>query len=148
MGFLRRRTPVSRDGHVLGSFCVVDRTPRLWSERDIALLQDLAASAVTEIELRREMAQRGQAELGRWDNEEQLYSTFEHAGVGMALLSLDGRWIRVNRALADLLGSSPEQLIGLPAETRTHPEDLGSRTGSNAAPAPGAKVGNYTVEKR
>ena len=115
---------VSRDGHVLGSFCVVDRTPRLWSERDIALLQDLAASAVTEIELRREMAQRGQAELGRRDNEEQLYSTFEHAGVGMALLSLDGRWIRVNRALADLLGSSPEQLIGFPAETRTHPEDL------------------------
>ncbi len=115
---------VSREGHVLGSFCVVDRTPRLWSERDIALLQDLAASAVTEIELRREMAQRGQAELGRRDNEEQLYSTFEHAGIGMALLSLDGRWIRVNRALADLLGSSPDDLIGFPAEVRTHPEDI------------------------
>jgi two-component system, cell cycle sensor histidine kinase and response regulator CckA len=115
---------VSRDGHVLGSFCVVDRTPRLWSERDIALLQDLAASAATEIELRREMAQRGQAELGRRDNEEQLYSTFEQAGVGMALLSLDGRWIRVNRALAELLGTSPEELIGFPAEARTHPDDI------------------------
>ncbi|HSJ75312.1 MAG TPA: PAS domain S-box protein, partial [Gemmatimonadales bacterium] len=138
---------VSREGHVLGSFCVVDRTPRLWSERDIALLQDLAASAVTEIELRREMAQRGQAELGRRDNEEQLYSTFEHAGVGMALLSLDGRWIRVNRALADLLGSSPEELIGFPAETRTHPEDLAAEQEAMRLLLVGESR-NYTVEKR
>ncbi len=138
---------VSRDGHVLGSFCVVDRTPRLWSERDIALLQDLAASAVTEIELRREMAQRGQAELGRRDNEEQLYSTFEHAGIGMALLSLDGRWIRINRALADLLGSSPEQLIGFPAETRTHPEDLAVEQEAMRLLILGESR-NYTVEKR
>ena len=138
---------VSREGHVLGSFCVVDRTPRLWSERDIALLQDLAASAVTEIELRREMAQRGQAELGRRDNEEQLYSTFEHAGVGMALLSLDGRWIRVNRALADLLGSSPEELIGFPAETRTHPEDLAAEQEAMRLLLAGESR-NYTVEKR
>src|SRR4051812_2190964 len=138
---------VSREGHVLGSFCVVDRTPRLWSERDIALLQDLAASAVTEIELRREMAQRGQAELGRRDNEEQLYSTFEHAGIGMALLSLDGRWIRVNRALADLLGSSPEQLIGFPAETRTHPEDLAAEQEAMRLLLVGESR-NYIVEKR
>jgi GAF domain-containing protein len=60
---------VTRDGHVVGSFCVVDKMPRLWSERDIALLQDLAASSVTEIELRREIAQRRQAELGLRDSE-------------------------------------------------------------------------------
>ncbi len=138
---------VSREGHVLGSFCVVDRTPRLWSERDIALLQDLAASAVTEIELRREMTQRGQAELGRRDNEEQLYSTFEHAGIGMALLSLDGRWIRVNRALADLLGSSPEDLIGFPAETRTHPEDIAADQEAMRLLLAGESR-NYSVEKR
>src|SRR3954447_3131031 len=138
---------VSRDGHVLGSFCVVDRTPRLGSERDIALLQDLAAPAVTEIELRREMAQRGQAETGRRDNEEQLYSTFEHAGIGMALLSLDGRWIRVNRALADLLDSSPEDLIGFPAETRTHPEDLAAEQEALRLLLAGGSR-NYTVEKR
>jgi two-component system cell cycle sensor histidine kinase/response regulator CckA len=115
---------VSPEGHVLGSFCVVDRTPRLWSERDIALLQDLASSVVTEIELRREIAQRRQAELGQRDTEEQLYSTFEHAGVGMALISLDGRWLRVNRALCDLLGTAAEDLLGFPVEIRSHPDDL------------------------
>src|SRR5215210_3311914 len=138
---------VSREGHVLGSFCVVDRTPRLWSERDIALLQDLAASAVTEIELRREMAHRGQVELGRRDNEEQLYSTFEHAGVGMALLSLDGRWVRVNRALAELLESPPEDLIGFPAEARTHADDIAADQEALRLLLAG-ECRTYTVEKR
>ena len=113
-----------REGHVLGSFCVVDRTPRLWSERDIALLQDLAASAATEVELRREIAHRGQGEVGRRDNEEELENTFEQAGAGMAIISLDGRWIRVNPALSELLGTPAENLIGFPVETRTHPEDV------------------------
>jgi two-component system cell cycle sensor histidine kinase/response regulator CckA len=115
---------VSREGHVLGSLCVVDRMPRLWSDRDIALLQDLAASAVTEIELRREIAQRHQAESGHRDNEEQLYSTFEQAGVGMALISLDGRWLRVNRALSELLSVPADDLVGFPVEARTHPDDV------------------------
>ncbi|HYF38994.1 MAG TPA: PAS domain S-box protein [Gemmatimonadales bacterium] len=115
---------ISREGHVLGSFCVVDRTPRLWSERDIALLQDLAASVITEIELRREMAQRLQAEVGHRNNEEELYNSFEHAGIGMALVSLDGRWVRVNRALADLLGTAADDLVGFSQEARTHPEDV------------------------
>jgi two-component system cell cycle sensor histidine kinase/response regulator CckA len=138
---------VSREGHVLGSFCVVDRTPRLWSERDIALLQDLAASAVTEIELRREMAQRGQAESGRRDNEEQLYSTFEHAGIGMALLSLDGRWIRVNRALTELLRTPAEELIGYPAEVRTHPDDIAADEEAVRLLLAG-EARTYSVEKR
>jgi two-component system, cell cycle sensor histidine kinase and response regulator CckA len=138
---------VSREGHVLGSFCVVDRTPRLWSERDIALLQDLAASAVTEIELRQEMAQRGRAELGRRDSEEQLYNTFEQAGAGMALLSLDGRWIRVNRALADLLGTTPEELVGFPAETRIHPSDVAADEEALRLLLAGESR-SYTIEKR
>ena len=36
-----------------GALCVIDALPRLWSPRDVALLEDLAASVVTEIELRR-----------------------------------------------------------------------------------------------
>jgi signal transduction histidine kinase len=40
------------DGLVLGSFCVIDRVPRRWTDEEIATLADLAASVVTEIELR------------------------------------------------------------------------------------------------
>jgi two-component system cell cycle sensor histidine kinase/response regulator CckA len=138
---------ISPEGHVLGSLCVVDRMPRLWSERDIALLQDLAASVVTEIELRREIARRRQAELGHRENEEQLYNTFEQAGAGMALLSLDGRWIRVNRALAELLGVPAEDLVGFPWEVRTHPEDVPADREALRLLLAG-ETRTYTVEKR
>ncbi|MDQ3426875.1 MAG: GAF domain-containing protein, partial [Gemmatimonadota bacterium] len=40
------------DGQVLGTLSVVDAMPRLWSERDMALLRDLGALALNEIELR------------------------------------------------------------------------------------------------
>ncbi|MEM8964579.1 MAG: GAF domain-containing sensor histidine kinase [Acidobacteriota bacterium] len=39
-------------GHVLGTLCVVDVEPREFSERDISLLTDLAATVTTEVELR------------------------------------------------------------------------------------------------
>ncbi|MGH2901674.1 MAG: PP2C family protein-serine/threonine phosphatase, partial [Solirubrobacteraceae bacterium] len=41
----------SPGGHVLGSFCVVDHRARVWSKRDIAVLQTLSHSAAGEIRL-------------------------------------------------------------------------------------------------
>jgi signal transduction histidine kinase len=42
----------SPDGHVIGSFFAAATRPRKWTERDIEILNDLAAAATTEIELR------------------------------------------------------------------------------------------------
>jgi PAS domain S-box-containing protein len=39
-------------GHVLGSFCVTDRRPRIWTANDIAILTELAGLVMTEIDLR------------------------------------------------------------------------------------------------
>ena len=138
---------VTRDGQTVGSFSVVDKMPRLWSERDIALLKDLAASAVTEIELRREMAWRRQAEQGRRDSDEQFYSTFEQSGIGMAVMSPDGRWLRVNQALCDMLGSAPDDLVGFSAEARTHPDDVPANREAIRLLLTGESR-TYTVEKR
>jgi signal transduction histidine kinase len=44
--------PLFLDGQPLGSFCVVDEKPRQWTERDVAVLKDLASSAMSEIALR------------------------------------------------------------------------------------------------
>jgi diguanylate cyclase (GGDEF)-like protein len=43
---------VTSEGHVLGSFCAIDFTPRTWTPEEIGILQDLAAAVTTEIELR------------------------------------------------------------------------------------------------
>ena len=44
--------PLLHDGHAVGTLCVIDRVPRLWTAEEIATLSDLAASAVTELRLR------------------------------------------------------------------------------------------------
>jgi PAS domain S-box-containing protein len=138
---------VTRQGHTIGALCVVDKTPRLWSERDIALLQDLAASVVTEIELRSEIAERRQAEWGLRDTQEQFHSSFEESGVGMALISTDGRWVRMNRALAEILGHAGDDLIGLPVEAQTHPDDAAADQEAMRLLLAG-ECRTYTMEKR
>ncbi len=40
----------SSGGHMLGSFCVIDSQPRPWSERDIAVITDLADAVNDEID--------------------------------------------------------------------------------------------------
>lgn len=49
---------ITSNNHAIGSFCVIDNQPRAWTPEEIEILQDLAASVMTEIELRRENALR------------------------------------------------------------------------------------------
>jgi diguanylate cyclase (GGDEF)-like protein len=44
--------PLFVDGQAIGAFCVIDGKPREWLPVEVALLEDLAASVVSEIELR------------------------------------------------------------------------------------------------
>ncbi|MCW2776830.1 MAG: hypothetical protein JWN17_555 [Frankiales bacterium] len=47
---------------------------------------------------------------------------FDHVGVGLALADLSSRFVRVNRTYAELLGRSPEDLLGLSFHDLLHPE--------------------------
>lgn len=53
---------VTAGGVVLGSFCVIDRVPRAWTADDMETLRDLAATVMTEIELRGEIIERQRLE--------------------------------------------------------------------------------------
>jgi formate hydrogenlyase transcriptional activator len=44
---------ITSEGHALGTFCVVDWRPHDWTEAEIGILRVLAASTMSEIELRR-----------------------------------------------------------------------------------------------
>jgi GAF domain-containing protein len=50
------------DGIPLGAFCVIDRKPRIWTEREIEIVCELGLSAMTEIELRAQIEARSRAE--------------------------------------------------------------------------------------
>lgn len=111
-------------GHTLGSFCAIDNAPRDWNRDDVVLLEDLARSVMSEIELRAANRKLAARELALSLSVDRLNRTLEHAPIGMALTAPDGRWLQVNRALCEILGYDEEELLGLTFQALTHPEDL------------------------
>lgn len=57
-------------------------------------------------------------------SEQQFNDAFRHAAIGMALVGLDGHWLRVNPALAAMLGYEEEEFLGLTFQDFTHRDDL------------------------
>ncbi|HKG96572.1 MAG TPA: EAL domain-containing protein, partial [Pyrinomonadaceae bacterium] len=52
------------------------------------------------------------------------HGTFDHAAIGMAVVSVDGSWLQVNEALCKLLGYSEQELRATSFQPLTHSEDL------------------------
>ena len=57
---------------------------------------------------------------------EMFRATFDRAPVGIAHMTIDGRWLRVNPALCNIVGYQAEELLtGMSIRDITHPDDLG-----------------------
>ena len=56
-------------------------------------------------------------------SEAKFRGAFEYSAIGMALVSLDTRWIKVNRELCQIVGYSEQELLELSVADITLPED-------------------------
>ncbi|MCA1593901.1 MAG: EAL domain-containing protein [Acidobacteria bacterium] len=76
-------------------------------------------------------APTGQTSQAGWvttmpqESRETFRSAFDHAAIGMALVSAKGKWLQVNGSLCELLGYTEEELLALSFQNITHPDDLG-----------------------
>lgn len=64
------------------------------------------------------------AEHALRDAEERFRRSFDEAPIGMALVSLEGRWTKVNDALCEIIGYPESELMALCFQDITHPHDL------------------------
>jgi PAS domain S-box-containing protein len=64
------------------------------------------------------------AQLALRESEALLRLTIDEAPIGMALVALDGRFLRVNHQLCEILGYTAEELTTKTFQDVTHPEDL------------------------
>ncbi len=98
---------MTANDEALGSFCVVDGKPRVWTESELASLRDLAAAATAQIDLRRKAREfRRSAAL--------FETVLDHVDVGVLVLDLDLDIEHVSRSLALELQRTEEELVGSP----------------------------------
>ncbi len=79
---------------------------------------DVTVARESELRLRR-------SEGALRESEERFRLAFESAGIGMALISPAGRWLKANRTLCGTLGYAEEELLSRTCRDLTHPEDCG-----------------------
>lgn len=51
-------------------------------------------------------------------------NAFDYAGIGMAIVSLEGQWLEVNRSLCEFTGYGEAELLATTFQSITHPDDL------------------------
>jgi diguanylate cyclase (GGDEF)-like protein/PAS domain S-box-containing protein len=71
-----------------------------------------------------DIAERKRHELALAEAEERFRSAFDNAPIGIALVTPDGRFIKVNRSLCELTGHSETALLVRSFQAITHPDDL------------------------
>jgi PAS domain S-box-containing protein len=81
------------------------------------------------------------------ESEERFSSAFEYAPIGMALVSLEGRWLKVNPALCKVVGYSEDELLTRTFQNITHPEDLEADL-SYVRRIIAGEIHSYQLEKR
>ena len=75
-------------------------------------------------QLEQEILEHKQTEKALNKSETNFHSAFKYAAIGMALVDIDGHWLKVNSALSGILGYSELELLNLTFQDITHPEDL------------------------
>jgi diguanylate cyclase (GGDEF)-like protein/PAS domain S-box-containing protein len=79
--------------------------------------------------------------------EERWRSTIDNAPIGIALVDLDGRWLRVNRTLCQIVGFTEAELLARSFQDITHPSDLDIDLEQVGRVMRG-ELDHYTLEKR
>jgi len=95
----------------------------------------------------RDITERKRQETALQESEERFRSTFDAAAIGMALVNLEGRFIRVNAALCHIVGYTEEELTQKTFQDITHPDDLETDLALIYELLAGARQ-SYQMEKR
>jgi diguanylate cyclase (GGDEF)-like protein/PAS domain S-box-containing protein len=109
---------LDEDGHVRGVFTV---------------FIDITARHALELQLR--------------ESEQRFFGAFQHAPIGMALVTTEGHMLRVNAALCDMLGYSEQELLTRALPDLTHVDDLPASRELSRALREGRRE-TYQLEKR
>ena len=103
------RTP---EGYVLGTLCLIDTTPRSFSADDCAMLADMAALVMDELELRRTAREMEEREQEAARAEEKVSNILESIAEGFVAINAEEELSYLNVAAETLLQKSRGDVLG------------------------------------
>jgi PAS domain S-box-containing protein len=92
----------------------IGQKTRLVQEEDGQVAWEAVARDITELK---------RAEQALRESEERFRLALDHAPIGVALVGNDGRWLKVNGALCEILGYTEEELLARTFHEITYPDD-------------------------
>ncbi|MDO9249702.1 MAG: PAS domain S-box protein [Phenylobacterium sp.] len=126
----------------------------VWLEGNPQVLRDAAGRPVEFLNAFRDVTARKHAEAAladaqvRQQAQHDLFeNAFHHAPIGMALVGLDGGFLRLNRAFCEIVGYPEPELLRLDFQAITHPGDLDVDLGHLARLVAG-EIPSYQMDKR
>ena len=119
---------------------------RLWVRERARAIRDQAGELLILISCE-DITEHRAAEEQLRENEARWRALYEHAGVGIAQLNLDGTFLRVNPRLCEILGYSPEVMPQRAFQELTHPDDLAANLSYLDELLTGKRP-SFSIEKR
>ena len=132
---------------IIGALNIYAPEPDAFDSQEIDLLGEIAEDVVNglnTLRIRREHLKASE-DLAR--NEDLLRGVFEQAAVGIALVTITGKWLMFNQKLCSLTGYSREELMELSFQGITHPDDLATSL-NYVEQMLSDNIKNYSLEKR
>lgn len=80
-------------------------------------------------------------------SQQKFSNAFKYSGIGKALVSPEGKWIEVNKAVCDMLGYTEDELKQCKFQDLTHPEDL-DKDMEYVRKMLNKEIDSYQMEKR
>ena len=113
----------TREGHTLGTFCLMGREPRGLEEGERKTLADFARLSMNELERARAESELASAQSAIRDSEARFRAIFEQAAVGIGQVSLAGVWTQVNARMCEITGYSEAELREKSFDDLSHPDE-------------------------
>ena len=126
---------ISKSGHVV------------WVRDEAGLVKDREGTPIFWQGVVHDITERKRTEEALREAEERFRRSFDDAAIGMALVGTDGRFLRTNRSLCNMLGYREVELLGKTFQDITHPDDLDADLDQVRRMLDG-EIRTYQMEKR
>ncbi len=106
----------------LMNICNKEGEERIWQYRNVRVEE--YGKKIYVLGHAQDITEAKRAEESLRESEERFRQAFGEAPIGIALVSLKGRWLQVNRVLCQMFGYSEAELLSTDSPTPTYPDDL------------------------